>query len=86
MYFLLFISVILILKAAVGMIWYQNDVNFKYYDNISNICIGIALIGCMMMNVPKSVSLPASVFTTPNVSSVNSLTPSISDSSERTTN
>jgi hypothetical protein len=78
MYFIIFVCIVLIVKAIVKMTWYQNDINFSYYDNISNIIIGIVLFGYVvkMMKNQQAITLAPSTFVTPSVSS---MTPSISD-------
>lgn len=90
MYFIIFLCVVLIIKAILRLTWYKNDTNFSYYDNISNIFIGILLfvyvLRMKMNSNVQTISMPAfaqsSVFTTPNVSPMSSSTPSLSGFSE----
>jgi tellurite resistance protein TehA-like permease len=86
MYFVVFICVVLIVKAILRLTMYKDDNNFSYYDNISNIFIGVVLFAYtikMMRDNSSAIALP-SVFETPNVSPIISTAPSISDFSEST--
>ena len=89
MYFVLFICILLVVKAILKLTYYANNDTFSYYDNISNIVIGVLLFGytVKMMQTPQVIQMPNfgngsisnySVSPSPSISETLSPTASIS--------
>lgn len=54
MYFIIFICIVLIVKAILGMTYFKDNTEFAYYDNISNIVIGVLLLGYIINKMRKN--------------------------------
>jgi hypothetical protein len=59
MYFVLFICIVLVVKAILKLTYYKDNDTFSYYDNISNIIIGVLLFGYAIKMMQQNTQISA---------------------------